>query len=88
MGLQPSKSYACTPPLRAINGWPILYHAIGRDDFCPLGAMLLDLDDPTQVRYRTPDWIIQPGAAYEIDVFRRGWVFPGGIVVIEYTLYV
>ncbi len=77
-----------TPPVKTEHGWLILYHAVGTDRFYRLGAMLLDLDDPSIVRYRTRDWLMQPEEPYEIDGFYRGCVFPGGKVVIGDTLFV
>ncbi len=63
---------ANTPPIKTEHGWLTLYHAVGRDKFYRLGALLLDLEDPTIVRYRTRDWIMQPEEDYEIDGFYRG----------------
>ncbi len=83
-----NKIGANTPPLRTSHGWLTLYHAVGHDKFYRLGALLLDLEDPTRVRYRTRDWIMQPEEAYEIDGFYRGCVFPCGKVVIGDTLFV
>ncbi len=77
-----------TPPIKTPHGWLTLYHAVGRDKFYRLGALLLDLEDPSQVLCRTRDWIMQPEEDYEIDGYYRGCVFPCGKVVINDTLYV
>ncbi|HSV73795.1 MAG TPA: hypothetical protein VLH79_08555 [Chthonomonadales bacterium] len=77
-----------TPPLRTPGGWLTLYHAVGADGRYRLGAMLLDLEDPGQIVGRTPDWILQPEEAYEIDGYYPGVCFPCGKVVIGDTLYV
>jgi predicted GH43/DUF377 family glycosyl hydrolase len=79
---------ANTPPIKTPHGWLTIYHAVGDDKFYRLGALLLDLEDPTLVRYRTRDWIMQPEADFEIDGYYRGCVFPCGKVVIDGTLYV
>ena len=79
---------ANTPPIRTEHGWLTIYHAVGADKFYRLGALLLDLDDPSTVRYRTRDWIMQPEEDYEINGYYRGCVFPCGKVVIGDTLYV
>ena len=50
--------------------------------------MLLDLDDPSKVLHRTPDWILQPEAPYELEGFYKGVIFPCGNVVIDGTLFV
>ena len=77
-----------TPPIKTPYGWFTLYHAVGPDKFYRLGAVLLDLDDPGIVRHRTPDWLLQPEADYELEGFYRGCCFPCGAVVIEGTLFV
>jgi predicted GH43/DUF377 family glycosyl hydrolase len=83
-----NKIGANTPPIKTPHGWLVLYHAVGTDRFYRLGALLLDLQDPTIVRYRSRDWLMQPEEPYEIDGFYRGCVFPGGKVVIDGTLFV
>ncbi len=79
-----------TPPLRTEHGWLVVYHAVGSDKYYRLGAMLLDLDDPTIVRYRTSKWIFQPEEEYETNgfYFGGGVVFPCGKVVIGDTIFV
>ncbi len=77
-----------TPPIRTKHGWLTLYHAVGEDLFYRLGAVLLDLENPSKVLYRTRDWIMQPEADYEIEGFYRGCVFPCGKVVIDGTLFI
>jgi predicted GH43/DUF377 family glycosyl hydrolase len=77
-----------TPPIRTDEGWLTLYHAVGPDARYRLGAMLLDTHDPTIVRHRTPDWLLQPELDYEIEGPYRGCVFPCGKVVIDGTLFV
>ena len=77
-----------TPPIKTPHGWFTLYHAVGADKFYRLGALLLSLDEPSQVLHRTPDWLMEPEADYEIEGFYRGACFPCGTVVIEGTLFV
>jgi beta-1,2-mannobiose phosphorylase / 1,2-beta-oligomannan phosphorylase len=77
-----------TPPIKTRHGWLTLYHAVGADKFYRLGAILLDLDDPSRVLHRTPRWIFEPEAPYEIEGYYRGCVFPCGKVVIGRTLFV
>ena len=76
------------PPIKTPHGWLTIYHAVGRDKFYRLGAVLLDLDDPSRVLHRTPDWLMQPEEDYEIEGFYRGVCFPCGSVVIGGTLFV
>ena len=77
-----------TPPIRTEHGWLTIYHAVGSDKQYRLGAMLLDLNDPTQVLHRTPRWILQPEKDYELDGPYNGCIFPCGKVVIDETLFV
>lgn len=58
-----------TPPIKTPHGWLTIYHAVGTDRFYRLGALLLDLDDPGRVLHRTPDWLMEPEADYEIEGF-------------------
>jgi predicted GH43/DUF377 family glycosyl hydrolase len=79
-----------TPPIRTEAGWLTIYHAVGTDNYYRLGAMLLDLNDPTIVKYRTKEWIFQPETDYETKgcYFGGGVVFPCGSVVIDDKLFV
>ena len=79
-----------TPPIRTHAGWLTIYHAVGADNYYRLGAMLLDLNDPTIVKYRTKDWIFQPETDYETKgcYFGGGVVFPCGKAVIGDKLFV
>ncbi len=79
---------ANTPPIKTPQGWLVLYHAVGKDRFYRIGAMLLDLNDPAVVTHRGTDWLLQPEEDYEIEGFYRGCVFPCGKVVIDGTLFV
>ncbi len=77
-----------TPPIRTEHGWLTLYHAVGPDKHYRLGALLLDLDDPTVVRHRTPDWIMQPEEPYETNGLYNGCIFPCGKLVRDGRLLV
>jgi predicted GH43/DUF377 family glycosyl hydrolase len=76
------------PPIKTAHGWLTIYHALGRDKFYRLGALLLDLRDPSIVLHRTPHWLLEPEEDYEIEGFYRGVCFPCGAVVIDGTLFV
>lgn len=77
-----------TPPIKTKYGWLTIYHAVGKDKYYRLGALLLDLKDPAKVLHRTTDWIMQPEEEYEIEGYYKGCVFPCGKVVINGTLFV
>jgi len=83
-----AKLGANIPPIKTPHGWLTIYHAVGKDKFYRLGALLLDLDDPGIVLHRTPDWLMEPEEDYEIEGFYRGACFPCGAVVIDGTLFV
>jgi len=76
-----------TPPLKTEHGWLTIYHGVGADKHYRLGALLLDLKDPTIVRYRTKDWIMQPEEDYEINGPYKGVVFPCGSVIKDDTFF-
>ncbi len=77
-----------TPPIKTPHGWFTIYHALGTDKIYRLGAVLLDLDDPSVVRHRTSDWIMQAETEYETAGFYPGVCFPCGAVVVEGMLMV
>jgi predicted GH43/DUF377 family glycosyl hydrolase len=68
----------------------LIYQAVDDKEGHPykVGAMLLDLDDPTQVLYRSRQPILEPQQWYENDGFKAGVVYPCGAVVIGQTLFV
>ncbi len=78
------------PPLKTKDGWLLIYYGVDdRDDSKYLiGAMLLDLDDPTKVLYRTDHPIVEPMEHYENVGFKPGIVYPCGAVIIKDTLFV
>ncbi len=77
------------PPLKTKDGWLAIYHAIDRRDFgrYKIGAMLLDLNDPTKVIARTSEPILEPEVSYENDG-KPGVAYPGGAVVKDGELFV
>jgi len=77
------------PPIKTDRGWLLLYHAIDERDpgRYKLGAMLLDLDDPTKVLYRSAAPILSPDEPYE-NHGKPGIVYACGAVVHDGTLYV
>ncbi len=84
-----TKIGANTPPLRTEAGWLILYHGVSEADrYYRIGAMLLDLEDPTVVRHRTPDWLMEPTEPWEREGYYNGVVFPCGAVVLDGRLHV
>ncbi len=77
------------PPIWTDQGWIFMYHGISsRDNAYRLGAILLDLDDPTKIISRIDDPILEPVEDYE----QEGWVphvvFPCGAVIKDKQLLV
>ncbi len=86
------------PPLKTEQGWLVLYHATVAEEGHSryrLGALLLDLADPTRVLYRSAFPVLSPDERYENDG-KPGIVYACGAVVrsstprgaSEQTLYV
>ncbi len=76
------------PPIKTPHGWFTIFHALAADKFYRLGAVLLDLNDPSIVLHRTPEPILESQTDYEIEGFYRGVCFPCGAVVVDGTLFV
>ena len=81
---------AGAPPIKTKHGWLLIYQSVGEQDSgrYKVGAMLLDLKDPTKVLHRSQSPILEPNAHYENNGFKAGVVYPCGAVVIDDTLYV
>lgn len=83
-----------TPPIRTDKGWLVLYHGVENQDrtrrrVCyRLGALLLDLDDPTRVLARTPHAIMEPETYYErFGLYIPNVIFPTANVIKDGLLY-
>jgi predicted GH43/DUF377 family glycosyl hydrolase len=69
------------PPIRTDYGWLVFYHAIPKDSFggyC-IGAMLLDLDNPTTILHRARAPIVTPWDI--VDGVKPNVVYTCGAVV-------
>lgn len=77
------------PPIRTSRGWLLFYHAIDERDpgRYKLGAMLLDLVDPTKISYRSAAPVLSPDEPYE-NHGKPGIVYACGAVVRGETLFV
>jgi beta-1,2-mannobiose phosphorylase / 1,2-beta-oligomannan phosphorylase len=68
-------------PIKTKKGWLEIYHgADARNRYC-LGAMLLDLDDPSRVLARSQEPIMEPVTNYERKGFFGNVVFTNGHIV-------
>lgn len=81
---------AGAPPIKTKDGWLLIYHSVGEADpgRYKMGAMLLDLQDPTKVLYRTISPILAPDHDHENIGWKAGVAYPCGAVVVDGNLYV
>lgn len=79
---------AGAPPIKTSEGWLLFYHAINPKDpgRYKVGAMLLDLTDPTIVRHRSQGPVLEPAMPYEND-WKPGVVYCCGAVVKDDKLF-
>ena len=77
----------CGSPLETADGWLVLTHGVGPMRTYSIGAMLLDLDDPSMVigRLRQP---LFPSSADDQDGYVPNVVYTCGGLVHEETLFV
>lgn len=75
------------PPVRTKKGWLLIYHGVSDNSTYRVGALLLQLKDPTIVIARTTDAIFEPQTEYEKNGQVNQVVFPCGIVVRGDTLF-
>ena len=77
-------------PIKTKDGWLILYHAMDHrnSDRYRMGAMLLDLKDPTKVLYRSNSPILEPEEDYENNGHKWGVIYSCGAVVKDGELFV
>lgn len=81
---------AGAPPLKTKDGWLLIYYGVDDKDASKykIGAMLLDLKNPTKVLHRTDAPILEPNDPMENEGFKPGIAYPCGAVVIGETLFV
>lgn len=65
-------------PIRTEEGWLEIYHGANEEHRYCLGALLLDLNDPTKVIARSNEPIMEPLAGYEQTGFFGNVVFTNG----------
>ncbi|MGE5343450.1 MAG: glycoside hydrolase family 130 protein [Candidatus Omnitrophota bacterium] len=79
---------AGAPPFRTPDGWLAIYHGADENNRYCLGALLLDLDDPTRVIARTDEPLMEPVTEYERRGFFGNVVFCNGQIVEGETLII
>jgi predicted GH43/DUF377 family glycosyl hydrolase len=71
------------PLLKTEHGWLLIYHGVKETvggAIYRLGLALLDLEEPTRVLRRAPEWIFAPQAPYERQGDVGNAVFPCGVL--------
>ncbi|MBO8126462.1 MAG: glycosidase [Firmicutes bacterium] len=61
-------------PLKTRHGWLLIYHGVDYAIHYSLGVMLVSLDDPSNLIYRSPNPILTPEEEYEKGVKGQVWV--------------
>ncbi len=78
-----------SPPIKTKKGWILFYHGVSEEDgFYRLGAILLDLADPTKIIARTDDPIFEPENNYEKEGQIPNVIFPCGAVLIGRKIFI
>jgi len=76
---QGTKIGAGPVPIETTEGWLLLYHGVSNtcNGFVySFGAVILDIDEPCKVLYRTRDYLLTPEKIYETVGFVPNVVFP------------
>ncbi len=68
-------------PIKTEQGWLELYHGATADHKYCMGAVLLDLNDPSKILARSERPILEPEAQYEVEGFFGNVVFSCGALV-------
>jgi predicted GH43/DUF377 family glycosyl hydrolase len=78
------------PPIRTEHGWLVLYHATDQREPSKykIGALLLDLEDPSRVLARSAAPLLEPVTRYENERGKAGVVYASGATVRGDTLTV
>lgn len=78
------------PPIKTKYGWLLFYHAIDQRNshHYKLGAMVLDLDEPTKILARSKKPVLDPEQLYEEHGLKPGIVYSCGAVAMNDQLLV
>jgi beta-1,2-mannobiose phosphorylase / 1,2-beta-oligomannan phosphorylase len=68
-------------PIRTPKGWLAIYHGTDENNRYCLGALLLDLTDPSKVMARSEHPFMEPTEAYEVNGFLGNVIFTNGHLV-------
>lgn len=81
----------CGPPIETDRGWLVITHGVGAMRVYSIGALLLDLDDPTRLIARLPEPLLVPDADQRDGyvpsvVYSCGGVVHDGILWLPYGI--
>lgn len=74
------------PPIRTSEGWLEIYHGANHENRYCLGALLLDLNNPSKVLARSKEPIMEPIADYEQTGFFGNVIFTNGHYISDDTI--
>jgi len=69
------------PPIKTKEGWLVLYHGINKSHWYKIGFLLLDLENPRKILYRSKFPIFEPQKDYELSGIVD--VLPCGLAVMQ-----
>src|SRR3990167_2516971 len=73
---------AGAPPIKTSAGWLLFYHAMDNDwSKYKVGAMLLDLNNPTKVLFRAKEPVLEPSEEYENNGYKKGVIYVSGSII-------
>jgi len=77
------------PPVRTKYGWLLLYHATDKEEphKYKVGAMMLDINDPSRIIARSPGPLLTPDMWYENE-WKAGVVYVCGAVLENGALHI
>jgi predicted GH43/DUF377 family glycosyl hydrolase len=76
------------PPIKTEKGWLLIYHGVSKTSTYRLGAVLLDLHNPSVVISRSVDTIFEPIEKYEKEGVVKNAVFSCGAIVRDDTILI
>ncbi|MBI2035171.1 MAG: hypothetical protein HYT12_00615 [Candidatus Liptonbacteria bacterium] len=69
------------PPIKTNKGWLVLYHGVTSKIEYKIGLLLLDINDPTKILYRSNEPIFEPQETYELSGIVD--ILPGGYEAMQ-----
>ncbi len=74
-------------PIKTEYGWLLVTHGVDYQKIYRLGVMVLDLNNPTELIYRSPNFVLEPSTDWELGENNDSWVpnvvFTCGAVPLE-----